>query len=202
MITRICTPYYSEFSSVAESLKTLGDDPRFEAVQSQGSVVAKMRNAFVQKDKESKAKNQPTVERNFLFVDSDISFTKEHVDRVLELSKQFFIVCLPYECHDYPDLYQCGQFLAPGVIKNKFSTMTKAPCFVDWCGAGFLYIRREVFAMMEYPYFRQYVLEIGNLASQVDDDIGFCAQVYKKIPILCDFSMPVTHNHEKRNGGK
>lgn len=192
---RVCTPYYSDFNTAKVGLKSLAKDSRFELIQARGSIISNLRNSFITKNVGSSLKKQEIVDRDFLFIDSDIGFSKNHIDRVLELSDLYPIIFLPYITQANHELYQCGTWGKwIGSISGRYPIDTKGIKQVDWCGAGFLFIKKEVFYKIDYPYFRFELLEIGANATQMGEDIAFCKQVHNKFPIYCDFDNPVNHN--------
>lgn len=196
-ILRIGTPYYSEFDCVKSSLKTLENrifDFQFETVQIQGTYIAQARNMMVQHSSSSLRKQQ-IIDRDFLFIDSDISFTYLDIEKIHNLSEKHPVIFFPYITHADHNSYQCGEWRNfTGIIGNKYPIKTKGLKKISWCGAGFLYVKKEIMESINYPYFRSYVMDIGPHSVQVGEDIGFCIQLAeKKIPIYCDFDNPVSH---------
>lgn len=128
----------------------------------------------------------------FLFVDSDIGFTLENVEKLLAHDKD--IVCSPYLCHDDKGVYQAGMFSYPGVISGKCGVETKGLHRVDYCGAGFMLVKAKVFSATKYPWFRHSIVEMNGLASEVGEDLGFCMNVKQSgFDVWCDFNNPVYH---------
>lgn len=191
---RVCTPYYMGYKPAQPGIDSLIGDDRFEAVQRRGTYIAHARNSMIT-DNFSTLKKQPILDRDFLFVDSDIVFTKDHVEHIVELGKTNPIVFFPYRTHANPELYQCGEWGSVfGTIGMRYPAISQGQQRIGWCGAGFLFVKKEVLEEIDYPYFRDYVLDIGAHSVPVGEDIGFCIQVSNKgIPILCDFNKPVGH---------
>ncbi len=198
-IIRVCTPHYNGFEAAKAGLNSLTGDVRFEVVQRQGTIISHVRNSMLT-DNSCTLKKQPVLDRDFLFIDSDIIFKKEDVERIIKLGESHPIVFFPYKTQKDPALYQCG-FWGPilGTVGARANMSYTVPQIIHWCGAGFLFIKKEVFEKIEYPYFRFYVLDIGNHAIQVGEDFGFAIQVWNKIPIFCDFSNPVEHVLRRKN---
>jgi hypothetical protein len=53
----------------------------------------------------------------------------------------------------------------------------KNPFEVDYCGFGFTKVSTDILKQMEYPYFRQRVVEIGKYKENVSEDATFCLDV-------------------------
>ena len=60
--------------------------------------------------------------------------------------------------------------------QNKIKTQ-KEPFEVDYCGFGFTKVSTDILKQMEYPYFRQKVVEIGKYKENVSEDATFCLDV-------------------------
>ena len=54
---------------------------------------------------------------------------------------------------------------------------------VDYCGFGFTKVSTDILKEMEYPYFRQRVVEIGKYKENVSEDATFCLDVKDKLGI-------------------
>ncbi len=192
MKIKVCVPFYSEFETAKPGLKALAADPRFEIDFAQGTYISEARNALVNGQRSQAIWQDSLPFDYFLFVDSDIGFTKENVEILLSHDKD--IVCSPYRCHNTPDLYQAGMFSSPGVISGKCSVVTKGLHKVGYCGAGFMLVNASVFSKTRYPWFRHSVIELNGMASEVGEDIGFCMNVSESgLEVWCDFSNPVYH---------
>lgn len=191
---RVCIPYYNEFEAVKPGLQEIKDDPEFEVVPCRGTYIGNNRNSCIVKVA-TDLKKPDIVDKDFLFIDSDISFTKAHIERACAISKEFPVVFLPYRTHADQKVYQCGTWgVSPGLIKERVSITSSGLHKVDWCGAGFLFVKNQVMKDIEFPFFRSYVYEEGDRATQIGEDIGFCVQLAKhNIPIVADFSNPVGH---------
>ena len=59
----------------------------------------------------------------------------------------------------------------------------KEPFEVDYCGFGFTKVSTDILKQMEYPYFRQKVVEIGKYKENVSEDATFCLDVKDKLDI-------------------
>ena len=59
----------------------------------------------------------------------------------------------------------------------------KEPFEEDYCGFGFTKVSTDILKEMEYPYFRQRVVEIGKYKENVSEDATFCLDVKDKLGI-------------------
>lgn len=193
---RVLTPYYKSYETIAPILNAL-DKNRFQPLQAKGTLIANARNHLVTGTVNNSLKKQPIPKCDFLFIDSDIVCTVEDVEKIVELGKKYPVISFPYPyaTKQESQYYVCGEWnRLVGNVGLKYSTQAKGCHAVAWCGAGFLYIRREVFQALEFPYFRPGVLEYGDNANLFGEDIGFCMELHKKnIPIYCSFDNPVGH---------
>ena len=189
---RVCIPFYSDFETPKPGLRTLNKFI-FEICPRQGTYIADARNSFINDNKSNKIKQDPLNYEWFLFIDSDIGFTKDDVNRLLEHKKE--IISLPYKTHKDPTVYQCGYFTnIQGNIKERISEKEKGLKEVDFSGAGMLLVNRSVFCKLDYPWFKDYTLTVGDSAVHVGEDISFCVSAKRAgYKIYCDLDYPVYH---------
>lgn len=66
---------------------------------------------------------------------------------------------------------------------------------VDYVGTGFMLIPKDVFESLEYPWFRSYVINVGDENSLTTEDLSICMDVKEKLErtIWCDCSNRVAH---------
>jgi hypothetical protein len=197
MTTRVCVPFYGEFEAAKPGLRELKAHPGRYAIEArQGTYIWMVRNSLVNDEASSRKRQIPLPYDAWLFVDSDIAFSLEDVEHLEALNRP--IVCLPYRTHDAPDRYQAGRLDGRGMIVEKYPATTTGLQTVDFCGAGFLRIRRDVFCTLEYPWFRHQTVELElegvEYCEIMGEDIGFCmAARAAGYDIWCDFDRPVTH---------
>jgi len=198
-VIRVGVPYYDNYEPARPGLESLDGDKRFEKAYCRGTLIDTARN-FIVTGQFCTLKKQEIVDRDFLFIDSDIIFTKADVEHIIALGKDNPVVFLPYKTHANPKEYQCGNWgKYIGVSGMRYPTSSIGRHLIDWCGAGFLFVKREVFQAIEYPYFRYYILDLGEHAVPVGEDFGFCIQLHRAgIPILCDFNHPIGHKQRKK----
>lgn len=191
---RVCIPFYSEFETCKPGLRELNKfKGKFEICLRQGTQIADSRNSFINDNKSNKIKQDPLNYEWFLFIDSDIGFNKSDVDRLLEHKKE--IVSLPYKTHKNPGVYQCGYFTnIQGNIRERISIEEKGLKEVDFCGAGMLLVNRSVFCKIDFPWFKDYTLIVGDQANHVSEDLAFCVSAKRAgYKIYCDLDYPVYH---------
>ncbi len=73
----------------------------------------------------------------------------------------------------------------------------KKPFEVDYCGFGFTKVSTDILKEMEYPYFRQKVVEIGKYKENVSEDASFCLDVKDKLGIRPTILPQLRINHLK-----
>lgn len=203
MKIRVCVPFYSEFefakSGLKECLKC--SEIEFSVEPRQGTIISRLRNSLLNDGKSKKVSQSPVSNFDyFLFVDSDIGFTLDNVLKLLSQDKE--IIASPYLCHDNNGTYQCGVFYSdqPGNIKYRYTIYEKGTKEVDFVGAGFLLIKRSALEKIEFPWFREMLLEVGQDADIIGEDIGFCLNARKSgLKVYCDFDNPVKHNLRTAN---
>jgi hypothetical protein len=114
-----------------------------------------------------------------LWVDSDIEFTPEHVLTLIRARKD--VVSGLYRmnsdeevwCAGYIDLDHFAEHGYMPRLKGEVSGLQK----VDWCGMGFMLIRRGVFERLSYPWFTQQVVEGPGFREATSEDVGFCLKL-------------------------
>jgi hypothetical protein len=87
----------------------------------------------------------------------------------------------------------------PGFIYSYVDATQTGVIKVDWVGGGFVLVRADTFSKIEYPWFHCAVLEDGDYASEMGEDIGFCLKCHKAgIPIYmhCSFLPKLKHEQD------
>ena len=65
---------------------------------------------------------------------------------------------------------------------------------VDYCGFGFVLVKKGVFEKVEYPWFRPIYIEMGECSDFTAEDVGFCMLAKKAgVQMLVDPSVVVGH---------
>lgn len=81
------------------------------------------------------------------------------------------------------------EFLTPQKLASRRGLVK-----VDYCGFGFVLVRRGVFERLEYPWFRPVFVEMGECTDFTSEDVGFCMMAKRAgIPMMVDPSVVVGH---------
>ncbi len=113
-----------------------------------------------------------------LFVDSDIEFTPEHIQMLYDA--QAPIVTGVTNPRGSTDVYCCGYWGAGIQGSTPKENMLMAKKYkedmfsVDWCGAAFLMIRRDVFDKIPHPWFDNIIIQTESATASSTEDVGFC----------------------------
>ena len=167
-----------------QSISTLAscDDFEVEVVTQQGSNVPRARNAMINREKSIHVRQTLEGFDWFLCVDADTGFTLDNVRQLLAHDKDIVSGAYRHK-HDASRLVAGWWTQMPGLsTMNDRVPVDKTGLFeVDWVGAGFLLIRREVFERTDYPWFTAMEIRFkmdGEECSQVvSDDLGFCMKM-------------------------
>jgi hypothetical protein len=134
-----------------------------------------------------------------LFVDGDTGFVFNNIVQLFDLN--FQVVGGGYKYREGPN---AGRFVAgywkpelPGAIESCVDKDESGIVKVDWTGGGFLLVRADVFSLIEYPWFRDGVIDNGDEAFSSSEDMGFCMQLKQVgIPILCHCGLNLIHKQD------
>jgi len=128
-----------------------------------------------------------------LFIDSDIEFTEDNIQSLGLINAP--IVAGVYRVT--PDRLSAGvwsgmmgncSYVTPGTTGIKQ---------VGWASTGFMMGVKEVFMTMPYPWFRCFLIETVEEASETSEDIGFCIQAEKyQIKVIANFDVVLKHHKE------
>ncbi|MDR0307130.1 MAG: hypothetical protein LBI42_09880 [Chitinispirillales bacterium] len=203
---RVCVPFPNHGSISPETQRSLellkqSKDFYIELIEVQGSSISFIRNIGVNRSASEKVKQGGFEYDYYLSLDSDIAFTPEHLS--LLLKRGLDIVGAAYQYRAQTDLLVAGHFddHGEGVVKvNKFLTIDSMGIKeVDWIGAGFTLIKKEVLEAMDYPWYRELIVEYDDGSGEksavwVGEDVGFCVGARKKgFKIYCDCDCHVRH---------
>ncbi len=83
------------------------------------------------------------------------------------------------------------EFLTPAKVESRTGLVP-----VDYCGFGFVLVRRGVFEKLEYPWFRPITVEICGCSEFTSEDVGFCLMA-KKAGLQMMIDPEVVVGHEK-----
>jgi hypothetical protein len=126
----------------------------------------------------------------WMTIDSDIMFTPQQVETMLENTKKYPVVCAPYVMQDNKNLAvvkawdiqtmgQKGSF--DFMTKDDLRTSSDRFIKVAYAGMGFFAVRREVFhsPKLTYPYFHRPLIEFESdsgirCQDMTSEDVAFC----------------------------
>ena len=83
------------------------------------------------------------------------------------------------------------EFLTPAKLESRQGLVP-----VDYCGFGFVLVRRGIFEKLEYPWFRPITIEICGCSEFTSEDVGFCLMA-KKAGVQMMVDPRVVVGHEK-----
>jgi FkbM family methyltransferase len=83
------------------------------------------------------------------------------------------------------------EFLTPAKVAGRQGLLP-----VDYCGFGFVLVRKGVFEKLEYPWFRPLYLELGGVSEFTAEDVGFCLMA-KRAGMKMFVDPNVVVGHEK-----
>lgn len=112
----------------------------------------------------------------YLAMDGDVAFDVDNIRRLISADKD--IIGGAYNTRGgKTDLVVAGYYdkcdgdIPPSKWIKLYDTGIKE---VDWCGAGCLLIRKQVFENMDYPYWTHNVIEYKEYREVVGEDVSFC----------------------------
>jgi len=204
-VVRVGVPYPNNGSILPEckeSLKSLLNCSSFDCKDNiyevQGASISVLRNQVV-----TMGSNR-VYQRNlpfdyYLCVDSDIEFTAEDVQKLIDCDVD--IVSGAYKSRKNPVKAVAGNFTGVhGLIGDEDLVLWSESGLkeVDWVGAGFLLIKKQVLERMKYPYFRELITEYdsGSIPCAVwcGEDVGFCIAAKEAgFKIYVDMGVKVNH---------
>jgi tetratricopeptide (TPR) repeat protein len=137
-----------------------------------------------------------------LWIDSDVVFRFEDFQRLL--SHKVEMVAGLYLMADNTR-YSAVETMNEEIFKKQgeFEFLTPASLAhrhglvkVDYCGFGFVLVRKGVFERLEYPWFRPLYMEMGECTDFTSEDVGFCMMA-KRAGIEMMIDPDVVVGHEK-----
>jgi len=199
MKLKVCIPTYCGISkqtkdSLDKLRKVMDVDVRLE----ESTYIAKARNRLIT-GYEFTAVKPRLDERytHYLMLDSDIGFEPEDVEQLLKYDRP--IISGVYKRRD-SHLLCCGNFtVAVGAVDKGLDPRSGGLVEVDWCGAGFLLVKAEVFETMNAPWFyHEWVENTDDTGrkhrDQTGEDISFCVKAKRNgYKIVVDADCRVDH---------
>jgi hypothetical protein len=149
-------------------------------------------------------KKQTVTDCDFvLFCDADTGFVFDNIVAMVEENKPVIGGAYRYrkERAIHIGTYCAGDFMPnkPGFIYSYIDARETGIIKCDWVGGGFVLVRADTFNKIEYPWFHCAVLEDGDYASEMGEDIGFCLKCHKAgVPIYlhCGFLPKLIHEQD------
>ena len=159
------------------------------------------------------------MQSGFFWIDSDIQFSIEQIEALLNVPDEHKFVTGWY-CSNFGDQAMVGNWDEDFFRRNHHMPFTSAKWLqevgeknkdtlveVDWCGFGFTKVHRSIFEQMEYPYFPLNHAHIedcddGNggkfeLNDLSFEDVSFCQNCYKTTGIKPKVLAPLRMGHYK-----
>jgi len=140
-----------------------------------------------------------------LFIDADQSFEVENVVRLWNTSEatQFKVVTGVTNPRNFLNKLNIGEFGDDGYttpmdrMYDSDTVRSSVLDTVDWCGAAFLMIDASVLSAVEYPWFEERYISIGDEVHSIGEDVMFCHKLKEQgIPLLADISNFVVHHFD------
>ncbi|WP_419785064.1 hypothetical protein [Pseudodesulfovibrio sp.] len=157
-------------------------DFEVEVTSRQGSNVPRARNTMINGDRSSAVRQKLEGFDWFLCVDADTGFTPDHVRRLLAHDRDIVSGAYVHK-HDATRIVAGWWTKVPGLslMEDRVSLDRTGLFPVDWAGAGFLLIRREVLERTPFPWFSamevHYKVNDVECAQVVSDDLGFAIKM-------------------------
>lgn len=134
------------------------------------------------------------------FLDSDVIPPENVLDLITEHGDNWKCAGAPYPVFITPSGYDCPQIVfttysrdESGMRATHVPLAPGAPMWVDGVATGCIFVRREVFAAMQKPYF-EFHYRKEDMHIEYGEDLSFCRKVsdlgYR---FLVDFSMVCRH---------
>lgn len=122
-----------------------------------------------------------------MFIDSDVIFKPEDLEKLLLMNEN--ICCGAYLMNGgthYPIVKEFNNkyFLENGSFE--FLSLQnlreyKEPFNVEYCGMGFMLIKKNIIEQLEYPWFYAKMFDFGNNIKEfTSEDVSFCMSLTKK----------------------
>jgi len=193
-----------------KSVNDLKNSGEFDVdiVAQQGSNVPRARNAMINKEKSNLIYQKIEGFDYFLCVDADTGFTVDKVKQLL--AHDLDIVSGAYVHKHDKQRIVAGWFAeieGISLMEDRVEIDRTGLFEVDWCGAGFLLLKREALEALPYPWFTCIEIEYdspnGKCAQVTSDDLGFCMKARQNgMKIMLDADCRVAHvPHPNEKGG-
>ena|GEM_PF-440298 len=196
--------FFDAWNEFAEKCRTLG--VRLIVSRRYDAVVYYARNRVAGGDVRRGPKQAPwggEIDYDYmLWIDSDVVFRFEDFQALLahkvDMVGGLYLMAdnTRYAAVEHMDeaLFQAQgefEFLTPAKLASR-----KGLVPVDYCGFGFVLVRRGIFEKLEYPWFRPLYIEIGGCSEFTSEDVGFCLMA-KRAGLQMMIDPEVVVGHEK-----
>lgn len=139
-----------------------------------------------------------------LFIDADQSFEVENVIRLWGALENTHaeIISAVTNPRNFLNKFNVGMFGDDGYTTPMDRMVdsdieNKDVAILDWCGAAFLMIDVNVLQTMEYPWFEERYISIGDDVHSIGEDVMFCHKLKKlDITLLVDLNNFVEHHFD------
>lgn len=166
------------------------------------TIIEEGRNILINEDKDTQAIQQTLNKKysHWLFVDHDVGFFPENIERLLSLDKQIISGC--YRPKEFPERFVAGNCDKDGRIFDILdaSTAYSGVLKVGWVGAGFLLCKRSALEKMQYPWYWKGLKIYNNRVMTIGEDVYFCINAAKNdIDIIIDTNTILNHEANRYN---
>ena len=171
-------------------------------ISSKHCFLSTARNSGIDNSESTKKKRDTFDSDYYLFVDADTGFTVDNIHALLDVGVPVIGGVYKYRTGENAGKICAGYWKKdlPGISESCVDNTETGIVKVDWCGAGFLLVRADVFKQIDFPWFYCGVIERGDEAIEHGEDIGFCMRCKKAdIPILvhCGLTPELIHRQDK-----
>jgi hypothetical protein len=138
---------------------------------------------------------------HLMWIDSDIIFTPEHFQKLLDHNKNIIsgiymmsngkqFATVENWDEEYFKANGHFHFMTERDIKRKNHSLIE----VDYTGLGFMLVKKGVFESLDYPWFQPKFYDIGNCRDFSSEDVSFCEMIKEKgFKIYVDTDIRVRH---------
>lgn len=168
----------------------------------QCSRVSLGRNDLINDGKSYKKKQTEFDYDRILFIDADQSFDVDNVIKLWETLETTHaeVISAVTNPRNFLNKFNVGIFGDDGfttpmdrMINSDIDN--KDIVIVDWCGAAFLMIDVSVLRAVEYPWFEERYISIGDEVHSIGEDVMFCHKLKAlDIVLLADLNNFVEHH--------
>lgn len=171
---------------------------KIDICEVQCATISKGRNGLVKLDHDYNKKNIISEYDYFLSLDSDIEFTPDNLIDLYNCAynNDYDLLSGFYKCRGNASRGAAGYWINNIVGHTNFNKMLNWEMSgihsVDWVAAGFCLIKKEVFEIVEYPWYYEYFVETVDKVYIAGEDLGFCKKCREnniKINVNCDIKV-------------